>query len=725
MDSEDKLVQVEVERKDPHPSDDGSVASISSGSEIAAPEITIDNTNNPTKMSLPRDKSFWLLAFLFGALHACLLLHMNSKYNEYTVAISDARAILTKQAETLRPETLSKLIDASDFTSSLEQGAPPTVTPLSGYISNVVDSYNTLVEDNVRAQTESWMFLPEYEGVDEASMDSCPRVSPKIRSVPPTLPVDKMNPFDWDDETDIPKYLDDLYVGCSGSASDDPQFNQKCWKVMKDLVYKPRCTTRFDSRVTCQSGQQPDMLSVSTSNIETILDGHYSNDTLNIVIVGGGPTGLFLANSLAEANRLDSSVMGQPEIRVTVIESRVEAPGVKEGFIRNWQTIPSVEDVVEPIDPRLGKIFASLTNRNFFLLPLNVIETLLLLSSRDLGVKFLYGNVTDYTQYLSQQPNLIVFDSTGHRLDGLVRGTNCPQPDRVPGIQSGTIGAHEVVRPWKPDADKQDWYYVQQYHYEILNKFNFIGNIAQKGDIVYPLSKDGLPYATWWLHVHEIPYPEEEYERYFFEYRSRNTAFCKVCRSKDYQLLESWHRQDSCKKFCKPNNFFDGGIFFRKDMVDAMERDDGFWFATRGANVHISAQQAMRLLEIIDELGYTKDPVGIPMNLLPLDDMAEEEIFEDSLLLDGLRTLAYVDEGDEPPIISIFQQRPYIYANGEIKGDLFGSKTPFLRIGDSLCTGDPNRSSGFVNHVWFVRNLVCKLRGKESDCSKHSRGNTF
>ena len=304
MDSEEKPIQVEVKRKDRRPSDDGSDVSMSSGSEIAPPEIKSDINNNSTKTSLPKDKWIWSLAFLFGALHACLLLHMNSKYNEYAVAISAAKATLNEKAGTLRPETNPSL------TSSLELGAPPTVTPLSGYINNVVESYNRLVEDNVRAQTESWMFLPEYEGVDEAAMDSCPRLSPKIRSVPPTLPVDKMHSFDWDDETDIPKYLDDLYVGCSGSASDDPQFNQKCWKVMKDLVYKPRCTTRFDSRVNCQRGQQPDMLGVSTASIETILDGHYSNDTLNIVIVGGGPTGLFLANSLAEANRLDSSVMG-------------------------------------------------------------------------------------------------------------------------------------------------------------------------------------------------------------------------------------------------------------------------------------------------------------------------------------------------------------------------------------------------------------------------------
>ena len=56
---------------------------------------------------------------------------------------------------------------------------------------------------------------------------------------------------------------------------------------------------------------------------------------------------------------------------------------------------------------------------------INVWETLLLLSCRDLGVKFVYGDIEDFEKYLKALDNLIMFDASGHRLQPFIRGRRC------------------------------------------------------------------------------------------------------------------------------------------------------------------------------------------------------------------------------------------------------------------------------------------------------------
>lgn len=684
---------------------------------------------------------FWSLASLFGASYSFLFLHLSGKYDEFSSGLASLKSLLDQQSELLRLDTVHVPVrvatirtgddshDVCTSSATTEEEAAKVVqtqqqdtmtltkSPLAGYVDHVVESYGDILSEVIVGHTESWNYVAEYEAVDETTMGSCPIVRQKIRSGPQTLPEEVLEEFEWDDESDIPDYLEELLEGCSRNAF-DPRFKGDCWDYLEDLIYTPRCTTRFDSRISCKEEQVPDIMSAK-SDIESILDGHFAMDTLNVVVVGSGPTGLFLANALAHGNSFKGGAW-KPEVRVTIIENRVEAVGVKQGFVRNWQTIPQVEGMASVIDPRVGKIFAEITDSAHFALPLNAIETLLLLSTRDLGVKFLYGNLTDYTPFLSTQPNLLVFDATGHRLDGLVRGSNCPKPDLTPGIEPTTMGAEEIIKTWTPLETSQDWYYLKESDYEIVKEYNSVVNIAQKGNLLYPVSKDGIPYATWWLHVHEIPSDQNEYDmEYFWGHTSSNSELCKACTAKIPELIHRKHGNATCQKFCSPNNFFESGSNYRRDIAERMELDESsVWFATRGANVALVGREAKRLLEIIEEQGYSQDPVGMPMSLLPLSEMAEDPVFKGTLLLKGLEGLAEVDDDMDPPIISVFQHRPYIYMNGKMKGGLFGPSTPMLRIGDSLATGDPNRSSGFVSHVWMLRRLVCRVRGEDKECSQ-------
>lgn len=610
---------------------------------------------------------------------------------------------------------------------------------LQGHVKHVLDVYDKTVDEMVVYQTESWLFFSGMEGINEAEMGSCPRVTPKApRSVPTTiLPPDAADEFIWDDESDIKRYLNDLYNGCSKDALKDPDFDRECWELLHDLVYKPRCTTRFDSRVHCRRGKVPNAMSLLTTINSTsseldrdIFQGYFTQRTLNMVIIGAGPAGLFLANALAESNKLPSRER-RPKIRIVVIENRIEAPGIKQGYLRDWSALLFLNTMTESLDPLLARFFQTIAGEGRrFSLPLNALETLLLMSTRNLGVKFLYGDLTAFAPTISTQPNLIVFDATGHRLDGLVRGDNCPRPDpNTQGIHltNTVVDAMEIVQPWEPSGNKDlDWGSAFPEEFEVVKEYDTILDVARKGDILYPVTKrDGIPFASWWLYIGELPSAFEEGDHYdpeFWDHLSDSTEYCRSCdATDDNDLSKALNETRICEKFCMPNMFFDDSDTWRADIAAKIINDNGpiyGWYSPRCATIRLSADEAKRLLELIEGLGYHDKPNGMPLKLLPLQAMAQDDTFKNSLLLLGLESLANVDEGESLLPLSVYQQRPYIYRNGKIRGDIFGVSTTILRIGDSLTSGDVNQATGIVSHFWMLQALVCRIRGEEDGCTK-------
>lgn len=147
-------------------------------------------------------------------------------------------------------------------------------------------------------------------------------------------------------------------------------------------------------------------LSVSdkTENIFT------ENKTLNMVIAGGGPVGLYLANAIATA-------FPPSLVRVVVVESRVFLNGTKRPYARQWPTDISFNRFEGSLDPHLLQVFRSLSVRcysadcHLYIIDhdsdphhkytlrteINIMETLLLLSCRSKGVRFLYRETPDYS----------------------------------------------------------------------------------------------------------------------------------------------------------------------------------------------------------------------------------------------------------------------------------------------------------------------------------------
>ena len=146
----------------------------------------------------------------------------------------------------------------------------------------------------------------------------------------------------------------------------------------------------------------------------TSSDTGSASDRLHIVILGAGPVGLMAANLLAS--------LLQRRVQIVVFETRVEPSQTRQKklYSREWLTELPLGFFVRC--PKISQIISNFVHEDslsqYSHLPINMIETLLLLSSREQGVTFIYDDYKKYLDLLSSSAAAvdIVFDATGHRL---------------------------------------------------------------------------------------------------------------------------------------------------------------------------------------------------------------------------------------------------------------------------------------------------------------------
>ncbi|WP_461509047.1 hypothetical protein [Rhodopirellula baltica] len=128
---------------------------------------------------------------------------------------------------------------------------------------------------------------------------------------------------------------------------------------------------------------------------------------LNVCIIGGGCVGLTLANSL--------KISFGSRARILVIENRTSSPHIKEPYGRKWLTYIPIETLNGLIDPTVSTLISRVGTNGMIGVPLNIYETLMLLSSKCLGVEFFFGECDEILRE-SQASWDITFDATGGRL---------------------------------------------------------------------------------------------------------------------------------------------------------------------------------------------------------------------------------------------------------------------------------------------------------------------
>lgn len=136
----------------------------------------------------------------------------------------------------------------------------------------------------------------------------------------------------------------------------------------------------------------------------------FSAGKLNLVIIGAGPVGLLLASAL--------KCTLHDEVNIVMVDSRVSAPHYKLPYERRWVTNIKLGLLHGLVEQNLSDIFANVGDGTYIGCTINVLESLLLLSCRSMGVKFLFADDADLS-FIEGSHVQMVFDATGNRFQPL------------------------------------------------------------------------------------------------------------------------------------------------------------------------------------------------------------------------------------------------------------------------------------------------------------------
>jgi hypothetical protein len=142
--------------------------------------------------------------------------------------------------------------------------------------------------------------------------------------------------------------------------------------------------------------------------LNSALSAQFDAQRLNVVIVGAGPIGLSLASSLKRALK--------DRINILVIENRVSRQHHKRPYTRNWITHLLIEGLQDMIAEDVLQIFSQLSGGRHVGVNLNLLEALIQLSCRILGIKFLFNDSGDLS-FLDNSEVALIFDASGNGLN--------------------------------------------------------------------------------------------------------------------------------------------------------------------------------------------------------------------------------------------------------------------------------------------------------------------
>jgi tetratricopeptide (TPR) repeat protein len=133
----------------------------------------------------------------------------------------------------------------------------------------------------------------------------------------------------------------------------------------------------------------------------------FDSENLNLVVIGGGVCGLFLANSLKYCFGDRANVL--------VLDNRSRCPNTRERFKRDWLTHIPTEFFKFHQPSNIQSLMECFGSNGLIGIPINILETILQLSCKDQSVKFYFSEMLDYSN-LNDDVIDLVFDATGGRL---------------------------------------------------------------------------------------------------------------------------------------------------------------------------------------------------------------------------------------------------------------------------------------------------------------------
>lgn len=133
----------------------------------------------------------------------------------------------------------------------------------------------------------------------------------------------------------------------------------------------------------------------------------FTDSALNVLIIGGGPCGLYFASGLKAALR--------SEVNVLVADNRASEPNLRESFNRKWLTHIRSQLFATPAFDEIFTLLSCFGTDGLLGLPINYLEGILQLFCKTLGVRFFFSPEMNYAAIANQRVDLI-FDASGGRL---------------------------------------------------------------------------------------------------------------------------------------------------------------------------------------------------------------------------------------------------------------------------------------------------------------------
>lgn len=161
-------------------------------------------------------------------------------------------------------------------------------------------------------------------------------------------------------------------------------------------------------------------------SIQTI-ESHFQNkkeNELNVLIAGGGPNGLFLANYI---NQLYNTVYSDVKVNVLVIENRVDEETIRMPFTRN-RFFAIGTRYLEIVLPNFYCRREKKTNGDGFYIPIKYLEMLFYLKCFENAIPLYftkrYNDEKSIKGLIEKLKIDVVYDSTGGRMDGFPMNMN-------------------------------------------------------------------------------------------------------------------------------------------------------------------------------------------------------------------------------------------------------------------------------------------------------------
>lgn len=142
-------------------------------------------------------------------------------------------------------------------------------------------------------------------------------------------------------------------------------------------------------------------------DIVSAQDKVFNPKKINIIIIGSGATGLFLASTIKY--KLGSIV------NILVLDNRTYKKNILKMFNRDWLTYIPSPTVQKFTPPNIRELFECFGVNNKIGLPINILESILMLSCKEQGVNFFFSSDLDYSKLNNKHISLF-FDGTGGRL---------------------------------------------------------------------------------------------------------------------------------------------------------------------------------------------------------------------------------------------------------------------------------------------------------------------